>query len=60
MSNLIKSVYFNVDPSETRVIDSDEKVEEFVTDIFKQDPKAEPFTFANLEAQQLPEDGMQA
>lgn len=60
MSNLIKSVYFNVDPSETRVIDSDEKVEEFIPDIFKQEPKAEPFTFPNLEAQQLPEDGMQA
>ncbi|MBR1743802.1 MAG: hypothetical protein IJ733_18445 [Lachnospiraceae bacterium] len=36
MSNLIKAVYFNVDPSKVRKIDSDEMVEEFIPNIYDQ------------------------
>lgn len=53
MSNLIKSVYFNVDPSEVRVIDSDEKVEEFIPDIFEKPQTAQEYSFQDLEAAQI-------
>lgn len=50
MSNLIKSVYFNVDPSRVRVIDSDERVEEYIPTIYES-PKqqAEEFAFPSFE-----------
>ena len=41
MSNLIKSVYFNFDTKATRSIDSDERIEEFIPDIFEE-KKEEP------------------
>ncbi len=40
MSNLLKSVYFNVNPQQ-RVIASDERVEEFIPDIYHQPPAAD-------------------
>lgn len=36
MSNLIKSVYFNMDPSKFRKIDSDENVEDYIPNIYGQ------------------------
>ncbi len=50
MSNLIKSVYFNVDPAKVRVIDSDERVEEYIPTIYDA-PKqqAEDFAFPSFE-----------
>lgn len=49
MSNLIKSVYFNVDPSKVRVIDSDERVEEYIPTIYDEPKQAEAFMFPQLE-----------
>lgn len=43
MSNLLKSVFFNMTPGEVRVIDSDEKVEQFIPNIFDE-PKQDEFT----------------
>lgn len=48
MSNLIKSVYFNVNPQEKRVIDSDSHVEEYIPEIYAQETEAKPFEFAEL------------
>lgn len=46
MSNLIKSVYFSVDPSKVRLIDSDEQIEEYIPTIYEQEEKeAEEFQF---------------
>lgn len=45
MSNLIKAVYFNVDPSKTRKIDSDEIVEEFIPNIYEQPEEPETSGF---------------
>ena len=36
MSNLIKSVYFNMNPDTTKVIDSDSQMEQFIPNIFQQ------------------------
>ncbi|HBI62218.1 MAG TPA: hypothetical protein DDY31_13565 [Lachnospiraceae bacterium] len=44
MSNLIKSVYFSVDPSKVRLIDSDEQIEEYIPSIFERE-EAEDFHF---------------
>lgn len=44
MSNLIKSVYFSVDPSKVRLIDSDEQIEEYIPSIFERE-EAEEFHF---------------
>lgn len=50
MSNLIKSVYFNVDPEKVRVIDSDERVEEYIPAIYDTPKKqAEDFAFPSFE-----------
>lgn len=49
MSNLIKSVYFNVDPTKVRVIDSDEKVEEYIPEIYDTKKQEEPFVFPALD-----------
>lgn len=43
MSNLLKSVFFNMAPGDVRVIDSDEKVEQFIPNIFDE-PKTEGFS----------------
>lgn len=48
MSNLIKSVYFNVDPSKVRSINSDDKVEEFIPNIFEQPKAVSEFSFDDL------------
>ena len=51
MSNLIKSVYFNFDTKATRSIDSDERIEEFIPDIFekkKEEPSFEQLNVAAL------------
>lgn len=48
MSNLIKSVYFNVDPSKVRVIDSDEKVEEYIPTIYDTPDKPELYEFSSF------------
>ena len=49
MSNLIKSVYFNVDPSKACVIDSDKIVEEFIPNIYDEPKQAEPFEFPDMD-----------
>jgi len=50
LSNLIKSVYFNVNPSEVRVIDSDEKVEKYIPAIYDaRGQQAEEFAFPSFE-----------
>lgn len=49
MSNLIKSVYFNMNPEGMRVVDSDSQVEQFIPDFF-QKPEEKVF------AQGLPVD----
>lgn len=49
MSNLIKSVYFNVDPSKACVIDSDKIVEEFIPNIYDEPKAVEPFPFPDME-----------
>ncbi len=36
MSNVIKSVYFNVDPGQRKSIDSDSRIEEFIPNIYTQ------------------------
>lgn len=36
MSNVIKSVYFNVDPGQRKAIDSDSRIEEYIPDIYTQ------------------------
>lgn len=36
MSNVIKSVYFNVDPGQRKAIDSDSRIEEFIPNIYTQ------------------------
>ncbi|MDO4166826.1 MAG: FliH/SctL family protein [Eubacteriales bacterium] len=46
---MIKSVYFNVDAGQTKVIDSDSRVEQFIPEIYAQEQKAEePFVFQPL------------
>lgn len=50
MSNLIKSVYFNVDPSKVRVIDSDERVEEYIPTIYDTPKQSESFAFPSFES----------
>ncbi len=45
MSNLIKSVYFSVDPSKVRLIDSDEQIEEHIPTIYNREEEAEDFHF---------------
>lgn len=40
-SNIIKSVYFNVDPGQKKIIDSDDRVEQFIPDIYTQKESAE-------------------
>ena len=45
MSNLIKSVYFSVDPSKVRLIDSDEHIEEHIPTIYNREEEAEDFHF---------------
>ena len=50
MSNLIKSVYFNMDQG--RVIDSNRQMEAFVPQLFRQEPETEN----ELEAQELSQD----
>ncbi len=49
MSNLIKSVYFNVYPSKACVIDSDKIVEEFIPNIYDEPKQAEPFEFPDMD-----------
>ena len=44
MSNLIKSVYFNMDPSKAKVIDSDQQVESFIPHFFSQETTDDPQT----------------
>ncbi len=44
MSNVIKSVYFNVDPAQKKVIDSDSRVEEYIPDIYSQDQQEDTAT----------------
>lgn len=41
MSNLLKSVFFNMTPGEVRVIDPDEKVEQFIPNIFDEPKRGE-------------------
>lgn len=55
MSNLIKSAYFNVNPQEVRVIDSDEKVEEYIPEIYEAPHKDGEGGFTSLEFEQFPE-----
>lgn len=45
MSNLIKAVYFNVDPTKVRKIDSDENVEDFIPNIYDQPEEPETSGF---------------
>ena len=45
MSNVIKSVYFSVDPSKVRLIDSDEQIEEHIPTIYNREEEAEDFHF---------------
>jgi len=45
LSNLIKSVYFSVDPSKVRLIDSDEQIEEYIPTIYNREEEAEDFQF---------------
>lgn len=52
MSNLIKSVYFNFDTNDARSIASDERIEEFIPDIFEE-KKEEP-SFEQLDVASLP------
>ncbi len=55
MSNLIKAVYFSVDPSKVRKIDSDENVEAFIPSIFDQSAEEEegsgfqPFDMSSMD-----------
>lgn len=49
MSNLIKSVYFNVDPSKACVIDSDKIVEDFIPNIYDEPKQVEPFDFPDMD-----------
>lgn len=51
LSNLIKSVYFNVDPSEVRMIDSDEKVEKYIPHIYdsKKETAVQDFSFQHFD-----------
>lgn len=35
-SNVIKSVYFNVDPGQKKIIDSDDRVEQYIPNIYEQ------------------------
>lgn len=50
MSNLIKSVYFNFDTKATRSIDSDERIEEFIPDIFEEKKEEPSFEQLNVAA----------
>ena len=45
MSNLIKAVYFNVDPTKVRKIDSDENVENYIPNIYDQPEEPETSGF---------------
>lgn len=40
-SNVIKSVYFNVDPGQKKIIDSDDRVEQYIPDIYAQQTSKE-------------------
>lgn len=55
MSNLIKSVYFNVDPAQARKIDSDERVEQYIPNIYEQKNEVQSFEFQPLDASTLEE-----
>lgn len=57
MSNLIKSVYFNVDPARARKIDSDERVEQYIPNIYEQKKEVQSFEFQPLNASGLEEAG---
>lgn len=57
MSNLIKSVYFNVDPARARKIDSDERVEQYIPNIYEQKKEIQSFEFQPLNASGLEEAG---
>lgn len=41
MSNVIKSVYFNVDPGQRKAIDSDSRIEEYIPEIYTQKQQEE-------------------
>lgn len=57
MSNVIKSVYFNVDAGEKCIIDSDSRVEQFIPEIYAQEKQIEePFTFQPLSLGQIGEE----
>ncbi len=49
MSNLIKSVYFNVDPSQIRTIDSDQRVEEYIPNIYNQPKAKDAYEFPSFD-----------
>ena len=55
MSNLLKSVFFSMAPGDVRVIDSDEKVEQFIPNIFDEPKRDE---FAAFEPEQFESIGM--
>lgn len=57
MSNLIKSVYFNMDPSRVKSIDSDVNVENYIPNILElgQVKETKPFHFDSLDGE-LPEE----
>lgn len=50
MSNLIKSVYFNMNPEGSRVIDSDSQVEQFIPAFFHQPEKTEELDESDFQA----------
>ncbi|MDE6851186.1 MAG: hypothetical protein K2J67_01685, partial [Lachnospiraceae bacterium] len=58
MSNVIKSVYFNVDPGQRKAIDSDSRIEEYIPEIYTQKQQEEesssfrPLSLADAGAQE--------
>lgn len=59
MSNVIKSVYFNVDPGQSKAIDSDSRIEEYIPEIYSQKQQEDVSSFQPLSladgAAQMPE-----
>lgn len=54
MSNVLKSVYFNVDAKQKHIIDSEQRMEELIPQMYAaEEPKQDSYTFQPLTAEEL-------
>lgn len=54
MSNVLKSVYFNVDAKQKHIIDSEQRMEELIPQMYTaEESKQDSYTFQPLTAEEL-------